>query len=106
MPAKEITSLEELYSLVGEEVAVGDWFEVSQDCINLFAETTRDHQWIHVDVDRARNESPFGATIAHGFLTLSLLPYLMSQTVVIKYPIKMGINYGLNKVRFISPLPA
>src|SRR5262245_2040661 len=106
MPAREITSFEELRSLVGQEVAVGEWFEVSQERINRFAETTGDHQWIHVDTERAKNESPFGTTIAHGFLTLSLLSHLMSQLVTIRYPVKMGINYGLNRVRFISPVPA
>ena len=106
MPAREITSVEELRSLAGREVAVSDWFEVTQDRINLFADATGDHQWIHVDVERARAESPYGATIAHGFLTLSLLSQLMSQTVKIKLPIKMGVNYGLNKVRFPSAVPA
>ena len=106
MPAREITSVEELRSLAGREVAVSDWFEVTQDHINLFADATGDHQWIHVDVERAKAESPYGATIAHGFLTLSLLPQLMSQTVKIKIPIKMGVNYGLNKVRFPSAVPA
>jgi acyl dehydratase len=106
MPAREITSVEELRSLAGREVAVSDWFEVTQDRINLFADATGDHQWIHVDVERARAESPYGATIAHGFLTLSLLSQLMPQTVKIKIPIKMGVNYGLNKVRFPSAVPA
>ncbi len=106
MPVREITSLEELRSLIGQEVNVGDWFEVSQERINMFAEATGDHQWIHVDQDRARTESPYGTTIAHGFLTLSLLSYLMSQTVRVRIPAKMGINYGLNKVRFPSPVPS
>ena len=106
MPAREISNLEELRSLVGQEVAVGDWFEVSQERINQFAEATGDHQWIHVDVSRASRESPFGTTIAHGFLTLSLLPQLMNQTVSVKVPVKMGINYGLNRLRFVSPVPA
>ncbi|MGH9934945.1 MAG: MaoC family dehydratase [Blastocatellia bacterium] len=106
MPAREITSVEELRSLTGQEVAVGDWFEVTQDRINLFADATGDHQWIHIDVERARTESPYGTTIAHGFLTLSLLSYLMSQTVKIELPIRMGINYGLNKVRFPSAVLA
>jgi acyl dehydratase len=100
MPVREITSVEELRSLMGQEVAVSDWFEVTQDRINLFADATGDHQWIHVDVERAKAESPYGATIAHGFLTMSLLPQLMSETVKIKLPIVMGVNYGLNKVRF------
>lgn len=106
MPAREITSVEELSSLVGQEVAVGDWFEVTQDRINLFAEATGDHQWIHVDVERAKAESPYGTTIAHGFLTLSLLSYLMSQTIRLKLPVRLGINYGLNKVRFPAAVPA
>ncbi len=106
MPAREITSLAELRSLVGQEVAVGEWFQVSQERINLFAEATGDHQWIHLDVERAKTESPYGTTIAHGFLTLSLLSYLMAQTVRIKLPIKMGINYGLNRVRFTAAVPA
>jgi acyl dehydratase len=106
MPAREITSLEELSSLTGSEVAVSDWFEVAQDRIDLFAEATGDHQWIHVDVERAKAESPYAATIAHGFLTLSLLSQLMSETVKLKMPIRMGINYGLNKVRFPSAVPS
>jgi acyl dehydratase len=106
MPFREITSLEELRSLVGQEVTVSDWFEVSQDRIQHFADVTGDHQWIHVDIERARTQSPFGTTIAHGFLTLSLIPSLMSQTLAIRFPMKMAINYGLNKLRFVSPLPA
>src|SRR5215468_8709447 len=106
MPVREITSVEELRSLTGREVAVSDWFEITQDRINLFADATGDHQWIHVEVERAKAESPYGTTIAHGFLTLSLLSQLMSQTVKINLPSKMGINYGLNKVRFPSPVPA
>jgi len=106
MPAREITSVEELRSLTGQEVAVGDWFEVTQDRINLFADATGDHQWIHIDGERAKTESPYGTTIAHGFLTLSLLSHLMSQAVKIKLPIRMGINYGLNKVRFPSAVLA
>jgi acyl dehydratase len=106
MPAREINSLEELRSLTGQEVAVGDWFEVSQDRIDMFADATGDHQWIHLDVDRAKAESPYKTTIAHGFLTLSLLSHLMAQTVRVKLPVKMGINYGLNKVRFPAAVPA
>ncbi|MGE0104402.1 MAG: MaoC family dehydratase [Blastocatellales bacterium] len=106
MPVREITSLDELKSLVGSEVNVGDWFEVTQEKIDQFAEATGDHQWIHIDRERARTESPFGTTIAHGFLTLSLLSHLVSRTVRISLPAKMGINYGLNKVRFPSPVPS
>ena len=106
MPVREIQNLTELKSLIGEEIAVSDWFEVTQERINQFAEATGDHQWIHVDVERAQQESPYGTTIAHGFLTLSLLPQLMAETVQIKLPIKMGINYGLNKMRFPAAVPA
>lgn len=106
MPAREINSLEELRSLVGQEVGVGDWLEVTQERINQFAEATGDHQWIHIDVERAKKESPYGNTIAHGFLTMSLMVELMAKTVQVKMPVKMGINYGLNKVRFVSAVPA
>lgn len=106
MPAREITSLEQLRSLVGKEVGVGDWLEVTQDRINQFADATGDHQWIHIDAERAKTESPYGTTIAHGFLTLSLMVEMMAKTVQVKLPIKMGINYGLNKVRFVSAVPA
>ena len=74
-----IESLDELKGLIGQEVAVSDWTEITQQQVNLFAEATGDHQWIHVDVERARRESPFGAPVAHGFLTLSLLPMLMAN---------------------------
>lgn len=106
MSVREINSLEELRSLVGQEVGVGDWLEVTQERINLFADATGDHQWIHIDVERAKKETPFGNTIAHGFLTMSLMVELMGKTVQVKIPAKMGINYGLNKVRFVSVVPA
>ncbi|WP_454763462.1 MaoC family dehydratase [Cupriavidus campinensis] len=99
-----IKSLEELESLQGQEVAVSDWIEITQQQVNLFAEATGDHQWIHVDVERARRESPFGAPIAHGFLTLSLLPKFMQNAIHME-GVKMGVNYGLNRVRFTSPVP-
>jgi acyl dehydratase len=101
---REIHSLAELTSLVGQEVAVSDWVEISQQRINSFAEATGDMQWIHLDMERAKRESPFGTTIAHGFLTLSLLPMLMQNAIHLSY-IKMGVNYGLNKVRFPAPVP-
>lgn len=101
---REIHSQAELTSLVGQEVAVSDWIEISQQRIDNFAEATGDLQWIHVDVERAKRESPFGTTIAHGFLTLSLLPMLMQNAIHISY-LKMGVNYGLNKVRFPAPVP-
>ena len=98
------TTLAELPSLVGKELGTSDWREVTQDSVNLFADATGDHQWIHVDVERAKRESPFGGPIAHGYLTLSLLVPLVSQTYTVS-DAKMGVNYGLNKVRFPSPVP-
>ncbi|AJW45663.1 MULTISPECIES: MaoC family dehydratase [Ralstonia] len=99
-----IESLDELKGLVGQEVAVSDWTEITQHQVNLFAEATGDHQWIHVDVERAKRESPFGAPVAHGFLTLSLLPMLMEKALKMS-DVKMGVNYGLNRVRFTAPVP-
>ena len=101
---REIASLVELKKLVGQEVAVSDWVEISQERVNLFAEATGDHQWIHLDVERSRKESPYGGTIAHGFLTLSMLPLLMGSTIRM-LDVKMSVNYGLNKVRFPAPVP-
>ena len=101
---REIASLEELKKLVGQEVAVSDWVEITQERVNLFAEATGDHQWIHLDVERSRKESPYGGTVAHGFLTLSLLPLLMGSSVKM-LDVKMSVNYGLNKVRFPAPVP-
>jgi acyl dehydratase len=99
-----LDSPESLKALVGQEVAVTDWFTITQERIQQFADATLDHQWIHVDADRARRESPFGAPIAHGFLTLSLLPHFMHEAMQIKQGIRMGVNYGLNRVRFVSPV--
>lgn len=101
---REIASLDELKTLVGQEVAISDWVEINQERVNLFAEATGDHQWIHLDVERSRKESPYGGTIAHGFLTLSLLPMLMGMSIRM-LDVKMGVNYGLNKVRFPAPVP-
>jgi acyl dehydratase len=106
MPQRIIASIEELKSLSGQEVATSDWIEVTQQRINDFADATEDHQWIHVDVERATTESPFHSTIAHGFLTLSLLPHLAAQAFKVEGNFKMGINYGLNRLRFVSPVPA
>lgn len=105
MESKLSIGLNDLNGLVGKEVAVSDWVEVSQERINLFAEATEDHQWIHTDPERAARESPFKTTIAHGFLTLSLLSELAKQTMSVSGA-RMGINYGLNRVRFVSPVPA
>jgi len=101
-----IETIEELQALVGQEVAVGDWFAVEQSRIDAFADATGDHQWIHEDVERARTESPFGRTIAHGFLTLSLLSSLSHDCFEIRGGFKMRINYGLNRVRFPTPVLA
>lgn len=90
---------------VGREVATSDWLDVSQGRINEFAEATEDRQWIHIDPERAARESPFKETIAHGFLTLSLLSELMKRAISVG-GLRMGINYGLNRVRFVSPVPA
>jgi acyl dehydratase len=90
---------------IGEEIAVGDWFEITQDRIAQFADATGDHQWIHVDAARAAAESPFGTTIAHGFLTLSLVSTLLRDAVTVT-GLRMAINYGLNRVRFVSPVPS
>jgi acyl dehydratase len=90
---------------VGEEIAVSDWLEVTQERINQFADATGDHQFIHVDPVRAAAATPFKGTIAHGFLTLSLLSTLIRESIRFT-GLRMAINYGLNKVRFISPVPA
>lgn len=100
---KIFESLSELPALVGHEVAVSDWLTITQEQVNLFAQATGDHQWIHVDVDRAK-AGPFGAPIAHGFLTLSLLPKFYETAFEIRNT-GMGVNYGLNKVRFTAPVP-
>ncbi|MEJ2804441.1 MaoC family dehydratase [Comamonadaceae bacterium PP-2] len=96
-------SLAELSAQVGQTVAASDWVEITQQHIDLFAEATGDRQWIHVDAERAR-QGPFGSTIAHGFLTLSLLPRFLESAIEIGGS-GMGINYGLNRVRFMAPVP-
>jgi acyl dehydratase len=99
-----IPDLSALKDLVGSEVALTDWVEISQARIDRFAEATGDDQWIHVDPARAAAESPFGSTIAHGFLTLSLLPYFLALAVRMQ-GVRMGVNYGLNRMRFTAPVP-
>jgi acyl dehydratase len=101
-----VNGLDELRTLVGQETGVSDWLTVTQEMINRFADATDDHQWIHVDVERAKRESQFGATIAHGFLTVSLLPRLSHEAVEVRGNFKMRINYGFNRLRFVSPVPA
>jgi acyl dehydratase len=100
---KTFETLADLAACVGQEVAVSDWVTITQEQVNLFAQATGDQQWIHVDVDRAK-QGPFGAPIAHGFLTLSLLPVFFESSMEVKQS-RMGVNYGLNKVRFTSPVP-
>jgi acyl dehydratase len=101
----EVTGLDALRGLVGTELGRSRWFEIGQDRIATFADATDDHQWIHVDPARAARESPFGGTVAHGFLTLSLLPSMLSD-VLVMVDAKLVVNYGLNKVRFPAPVPA
>jgi acyl dehydratase len=100
---KILENLAELTALVGQEVAASDWITITQEQINQFAEATGDHQWIHVDVEKAK-AGPFGAPIAHGFLTLSLIPRFFQTSFQIRES-GMGVNYGLNKVRFTAPVP-
>ena len=98
-----ISSIEEAVEVVGQELATSEWITIDQERINAFADATDDHQWIHVDVERAKTESPYRTTIAHGFLTLSLIPGLSKDNYRVDNA-KMGINYGLNKVRFLAPV--
>lgn len=98
-----INSYEEFAAHLDEQLGVSDWLEVDQERINLFADATLDHQWIHVDVEKAKKESQYKNTIAHGYLTLSLLPYLWSQIIEVNN-IKMLVNYGMDKMRFGQPV--
>ncbi|PKO67233.1 MAG: dehydratase [Betaproteobacteria bacterium HGW-Betaproteobacteria-16] len=100
---KTFETLADLAACVGQEVAVSDWVTITQEQVNLFAQATGDQQWIHVDVERAK-QGPFGAPIAHGFLTLSLLPVFFESSMNVTQS-RMGVNYGLNKVRFTAPVP-
>ena len=101
---KLITSIDDATGLVGSELGVGDWVAIDQQRVNDFADVTGDHQWIHVDVERAKSESPYGAPIAHGFLTLSMIPALSKDNFRVQNA-KLVINYGLNKVRFLAAVP-
>jgi len=100
---RTFTSPEELIAAVGEHLGYSDWHQIDQDRVNLFADATGDHQWIHVDAEKAA-QGPFGTTIAHGYLMLSLFPELMTEVYRVQ-GVRMGINYGLNKVRFPAVLP-
>jgi len=106
MAALVLTSPQSLKELVGKEIGVTEWFRVTQGRIAQFAEATEDRQWIHVDRARASKESPYGVTIAHGFLTLSLMSHLMSTTVQIQGGVRLAVNYGLNRVRFPAAVRA
>jgi acyl dehydratase len=106
MPPFEIENLNSLKQFEGREFPPTDWFVVMQERIQKFADATEDRQWIHLDPERAQRESPFGSTIAHGFLTLSLLSYWVKQAVTIRSGVRMTVNYGLNKVRFPSAVRA
>jgi acyl dehydratase len=106
VPPIVLETLQSLKNFVGREIATTDWLLVTQDRIRQFAEATEDRQWIHVDPARARQESPYGATIAHGFLTLSLLSYFLGQAIRMPRDVRMSVNYGLNRVRFPSPVRA
>ena len=101
---RNFETIAELAPLVGQEIGVSEWITVTQERIQLFAEATNDHQWIHLDVERAK-AGPFGTTIAHGFLTLSLLPEMAAAAFEVRQT-RMGVNYGLNKVRFPAPVPS
>ena len=102
MPPLKIASTDALKESVGREIAVSDWIEVKQERIATFADATADNQWIHLDAERAKKDSPYGATIAHGFLTLSLLSFLMQNAIQFERSGRHAINYGLNRVRFPS----
>ncbi|GAB2782676.1 3-hydroxyacyl-thioester dehydratase HtdZ [Rhabdobacter roseus] len=102
---KTFSTLADFQAQLGQEIGVSPWVTISQEQINAFAQATGDHQWIHVDPEKAARYSPFKTTIAHGFLTLSLAPKLMAELYRIE-SVKMGVNYGANKVRFTAPVPA
>jgi acyl dehydratase len=106
MPTLVLDSLQSLNEYAGHEIGATEWLTVSQERVNQFAEATGDHQWIHVDPERARRESPYGATIAHGFLTLSLMSHFLREAIRLPASVKQTINYGLNRVRFPAPVRA
>src|ERR671912_804927 len=104
MPAAEVEGIEGMQSLVGQEVGPGEWRTVTQEDIDTFAELSGDHQWIHVDVERAKSESPFGTTIAHGNLTLATVDGFRAE-LISSSGFALGVNYGWNKIRFPAPVP-
>jgi len=106
MPPLALKSLQSLNEFIGREIAVTPWLRVTQERIQQFADATGDRQWIHIDPERAKRESPYGATIAHGFLTLSLLSHFLSEAIELPREVRQTINYGLNRVRFPAPVRA
>src|SRR5260370_23428534 len=106
MPAVVVDNLHSLKEFAGREVGVTAWFSITQERIERFAESTEDRQWIHTDGERASKESPYGRTIAHGFLTLSLASHFMKEVIQIRSGVRMAVNYGLNRVRFPFPVRA
>ena len=104
MKPLEFTNIQEFRSMLGKQLPSGEWYAITQDMINDFANATLDKQWIHVDEKRAKKESPFNSTIAHGFMSVSMISKLLEATFLIK-SLTMGLNYGLNKVRFPNPVP-
>ena len=104
MAQTTVEGTEGVQGLVGQHLGYSDWVEITQEQVNQFAEATHDHQWIHVDVERPKKESPFGGPIAHGYLTLSLVSALSAQIIEAK-GFRMGVNYGADKIRFMSPVP-
>lgn len=105
MPPRIVRTVDDAKALIGQEIGVSDWILINQERINQFAAATDDHQWIHLDVERARREMPGGQTIAHGYLLLSLMPTLVDMIVAMP-TLERAINYGLNKVRFKNPVPS
>ena len=106
MPTRVVQNPQSLREFAGQEIAVTPWFELTEKRIRQFAEATEDRQWIHIDPERARLESPYGAQIAHGFLILSLTSFFIQQAVEIRQGVRLAINYGLNRVRFPAPVRA
>src|ERR1700692_4446137 len=106
MPPLMVENLHSLARFLGREIGTTEWFTVTQELIQQFAETTEDRQWIHVDPERAQRDSPYGTTIAHGFLTLALLSHFLRQAIQIGSGVRMSVNYGLNRIRFPSPVPS
>ncbi len=102
--ASEVLPIEQIKGRIGQELGISDWLQIDQKRINDFADCTGDHQWIHVDEEMAAN-GPFGKTIAHGYLTVSLIPHFSSGVSIIPEGTKMAINYGMNKLRFVNPVP-